>query len=51
MLSWEKSLIHFIDSLTHVVESVDVTKFDFSQIDMEQINELIKKASDKIGEK
>ena len=51
VLSWEKSLIHFIDSLTHVVESVDVTKFDFSQIDMEQINKLIKKASDKIGEK
>ena len=51
VLSWEKSLIHFIDSLTHVVESVDVTKFDFSQIDMEQINELIKKVSDKIGEK
>ena len=51
VLGLNKSLIHFIDSLTHVVESVDVTKLDFSQIDMEQINELIKSVSDKIGEK
>lgn len=50
VLSWEKSLIRFIDSLTDVVKSVDVSKFDFSQIDMEQINDLVKQISDKIGE-
>jgi hypothetical protein len=50
-LGLNKSLIHLIDSLTHVVESVDVSKFDFSQIDMEQINELVKMISDKVGEK
>jgi hypothetical protein len=51
VLSWEKFLMNFIDSLTNVVESVDVTKFDLSQIDVEQINELIKKVSNKMGEK
>ena len=51
VLGLNRSLIHFVDSLTHTIESVDVTKFDFNQIDMEQINELIKKISDKIGVK
>ena len=50
-LGLNRSLIHFVDSLTNVVESVDVAKFDFSKVDTEQINVLIKQISDKIGEK
>ena len=50
-LGLNRSLIHFVDSLTNVVESVDVTKLDFSKVDTEQINVLIKQISDKIGEK
>ena len=50
-LGLNRSLIHFVDSLTHVVESVDVSKLDFSKIDIEQINALVKQISDKVGEK
>ena len=50
-LGLNRSLMHFIDSLTHVVESVDVSKLDFSQLDVAQINTLIKQISNKIGEK
>ena len=50
-LGLNRSLIHFVDSLTHVVESVDVSKLDFSKIDTEQINALVKQISDKVGEK
>jgi len=49
-LGLNKTLIRFIDSLTQLVESADVSKLDFSKIDTEQINELVKKISNKIGE-
>ena len=50
-LGLNRSIMHFVDSLTHIVESVDVSKFDFGKVDTEQINILIKQISDKIGEK
>ena len=50
-LGLNKSLIHFVDSLTNVVESVDVSKLDFSKVDIDQINTLVKQISNKIGEK
>lgn len=49
-LSLDKSLIHFIDSLTNVVEKIDTSQFDLSGINIEQVNDLVKKISDKIGE-
>lgn len=49
-LGLNKSLIRFVDSLTEVVENIDVSKLDFSKVDIEQINGLVKKISDKIGE-
>lgn len=51
VLGLNRSLIRFIDSLTNVVESVDVSKLDFSGLNVEQINTLIKTVSNKIGEK
>ena len=51
VLGLNRSLIRFIDSLTNAVESVDVSKFDFSGLNVEQINTLIKTVSNKIGEK
>ena len=50
-LGLNKSLIHFVDSLTNVVENVDVSKLDFSKVDIDQINTLVKQISNKIGEK
>ena len=49
-LGLNKSLIRLIDSLTNVVENVDISKLDLSKINAEQINNLVKKISDKIGE-
>jgi len=49
-LGLNRSIIRLIDSLTNVVESVDVSKFDLTNIDTEQINDIVKKISDKIGE-
>ena len=49
-LGLNKSLIHFVDSLTQFVENADVSKLDLSKVDIEQINGLVKKISDKIGE-
>jgi hypothetical protein len=51
VLGLNRSLIRFVDSLTNAVESVDVSKLDFSGLDVEQINTLIKAVSNKIGEK
>lgn len=51
VLGLNRSLIRFIDSLTNAVESVDVSKLDFSGLNVEQINTLIKTVSNKIGEK
>jgi len=51
VLGLNRSLIRFIDSLTNAVESVDVSKLDFSSLDVEQINTLVKTVSNKIGEK
>lgn len=51
VLGLNRSLIRFINSLTNAVESVDVSKFDFSGLNVEQINTLIKTVSNKIGEK
>lgn len=51
VLGLNRLLIRFIDSLTNAVESVDVSKFDFSGLNVEQINTLIKTISNKIGEK
>ena len=48
-LGLNRSLIHFVDSLTHVVESVDTSKLDFSKLDVEQINDVVKKISDRLG--
>ena len=49
-LGLNKSLIRFVDSLTEVVKNTDISKFDLSKVDIEQINGLVKKISDKIGE-
>ena len=49
-LGLNKSLIRFIDSLTQFVENTDISKLDLSKVDIEQINGLVKKISDKIGE-
>ena len=49
-LGLNKSLIRLIDSLTEVVKNADISKFDLSKVDIEQINGLVKKISDKIGE-
>lgn len=49
-LGLNKSLIRFVDSLTEVVKNADISKFDLSKVDIEQINGLVKKISDKIGE-
>ena len=49
-LGLNKSLIRFVDSLTQFVENADISKLDLSKVDIEQINGLIKKISDKIGE-
>lgn len=49
-LGLNKSLIRFVDSLTQFVENADISKLDLSKIDIEQINGLVKKISDKIGE-
>ena len=49
-LGLNKSLIRLIDSLTNVVENVDISKLDLSKINADQINNLVKKISDKIGE-
>lgn len=49
-LGLNKSLIRFVDSLTEVVKNTDISKFDLSKVDIEQINSLVKKISDKIGE-
>ena len=49
-LGLNKSLIRFVDSLTQFVENVDISKLDLSKVDIEQINGLVKKISDKIGE-
>ena len=49
-LGLNKSLIRFVDSLTQFVENADVSKLDLSKVDIEQINGLVKKISDKIGE-
>lgn len=49
-LGLNKSLIRFIDSLTQFVENADISKLDLSKVDIEQINGLVKKISDKIGE-
>ena len=49
-LGLNRSIIRLIDSLTNVVESIDVSKFDLTNIDTEQINDIVKKISDKIGE-
>lgn len=49
-LGLNKSLIRLIDSLTEVVKNTDISKFDLSKVDIEQINGLVKKISDKIGE-
>ena len=49
-LGLNKSLIHFVDSLTQFVENADISKLDLSKVDIEQINGLVKKISDKIGE-
>ena len=50
-LSWEKSLIHFIDSLTQVIENIDIDKFNLSEINIDEINKLVQNISDKIGTK
>ena len=49
-LGLNKSLIRFVDSLTQFVENADISKLDLSKVDIEQINGLVKKISDKIGE-
>lgn len=49
-LGLNKSLIRFVDSLTQFVENADISKLDLSKVDIEQINSLVKKISDKIGE-
>lgn len=49
-LGLNKSLIRLVDSLTEVVKNADISKFDLSKVDIEQINGLVKKISDKIGE-
>ena len=49
-LGLNKSLIRLIDSLTEVVKNADISKFDLSKVDIEQIKEKKKKISDKIGE-
>ena len=49
-LGLNKSLIRFVDSLTNTIENIDISKLDLSKIDAEQINGLVKKISDKIGE-
>ena len=49
-LGLNKSLIRLIDSLTNTIENIDISKLDLSKIDAEQINGLVKKISDKIGE-
>lgn len=49
-LGLNKSLIRFVDSLTQFVENTDISKLDLSKVDIEQINGLVKKISDKIGE-
>lgn len=49
-LGLNKSLIRFVDSLTQFVENADISKLDLSKVDIGQINDLVKKISDKIGE-
>ena len=49
-LGLNKSLIRLIDSLTNTIENIDISKLDLSKINAEQINNLVKKISDKIGE-
>ena len=49
-LGLNKSLIRFVDSLTQFVENADISKLDLSKVDIKQINGLVKKISDKIGE-
>lgn len=49
-LGLNKSLIRFVDSLTQFVENADISKLDLSKVDIGQINGLVKKISDKIGE-
>ena len=49
-LGLNKSLIRFVDSLTQFVENADISKLDLSKVNIEQINGLVKKISDKIGE-
>ena len=50
-LSLNKSFMYLVDSATHIVESVDVDKLDFSKLNVEQINKIITNIANKIGNK
>lgn len=50
VLGLNRALIHFVDSLTHAVENIDISKFDLNNIDLEKISTLIKEVSDNVGE-